>query len=69
MSEGVGQREGLNTFVGRNHLDLGAESLEGRRGGASRMQSDVSSLTLQWGRVHPATPGQQVRQILLFNQE
>lgn len=49
MSEGVGQREGLDTFVGKNHLDLGAESLEGRRGGASRMQSDVSSLALQWG--------------------
>lgn len=53
MSEGVGQREDLDTSVGKNHLDLGAESLEGRRRGASRMQSDVISLTWQWSRVSP----------------
>lgn len=48
MSEGVGQREDLDASVGKNHLDLGAESLEGRRGGASLMQSDVSSLPWPW---------------------
>ena len=53
MSEGVGQREDLDTFVGKNRLDLGAESLEGRRGGASLMQSDFSSLSWLWSRVSP----------------